>query len=910
MTIIIRTSLRCSPRELYYIHRSDFFYYQHKNGCINVAWENSSMRTFFLILFFSTLSFYARADHITGGEMYYTYSGIIDGEYQYFVTLKLFMRCGTDRQFPNPAIISVFDKVSSSRLRDISVGLSNQQTIQLINPDPCINNPPQVCYIVAYYNFSVSLPFTSTGYILASQVNYRINGISNLDGSSQVGATYTCSIPGTTSGDNNQANNSAVFTGSDLVIVCAGNYFSYSFAAKDDDKDQLRYSFCAAYRSSNAGVNGVPAGTPPYAAVPYDIPRFMEFFPLGNKVSLDAATGLISGVAPPVGVYVVTVCVDEIRNGAVIATQRKDLQIKVAECSVAAALLEDDFMVCGDTRTIAINNKSNSPLIVSYDWAVINPEGTTIFTDKTTALNYTFPVNGVYTVQLTVNKGQACSDTASAPIYVFPGLNPDFSASGICVSKPTIFTDQTTMVTGRVNSWKWDFGELSRPGIFSPVKNPVYTYPSDGLKNVRLVVSTTEGCRDTLIKQINIITKPFLDLTFRDTLICLNDQLKLEAAGTGNFSWSPLAGTVNANSKQPSVFPTTTSMYYVELEREGCKNRDSVLVRVKEHVSLQLMNDTTICSGDTIQLRINSDGLNYEWTPSGQIINPRIPNPLVTSSSTTNYQVKAIIGGCSTKGNIIVNTIPYPVANAGNDETICFNGAVKLKAFTNGNSWQWTPSASLSNAAILDPVANPVNTIQYVFTSYNIASGCPKPGIDTVVVKVLPKIVASAGEDTSIIINQPLQLNASGGDAYIWSPAYSLSAANIANPIAVFDEPSDGLRYKVEVYNSIGCMDSAFIFVKIFATSPSVFVPTAFTPNNDGKNDMLRPIAAGIRHLEYFNIYNRWGQLVFSTKEAGKGWDGKINGQLQTSNTYVWVVKAVDYHGAAYLKKGMVTLIR
>ena len=66
---------------------------------------------------------------------------------------------------------------------------------------------------------------------------------------------------------------------------------------------------------------------------------------------------------------------------------------------------------------------------------------------------------------------------------------------------------------------------------------------------------------------------------------------------------------------------------------------------------------------------------------------------------------------------------------------------------------------------------------------------------------------------------------------------------------------------------------------------PSVFPPIAFTPNNDGKNDLLVPIAAGIRHIEYFNIYNRWGQLVFTTTVNGQGWDGRINGQFQGTNT-------------------------
>ena len=91
---------------------------------------------------------------------------------------------------------------------------------------------------------------------------------------------------------------------------------------------------------------------------------------------------------------------------------------------------------------------------------------------------------------------------------------------------------------------------------------------------------------------------------------------------------------------------------------------------------------------------------------------------------------------------------------------------------------------------------------------------------------------------------------------------------------------------------------------------PGVFVPSGFTPNNDGRNDVLRPVAVGIKAIEYFNIYNRWGQLLFSTKINGRGWDGKIKGQLQPTGTFVWMVKATDYTGAAYFQKGVTTLIR
>jgi len=866
------------------------------------------MRISFLILLLCAFSFIAKADHITGGEMFYTYNGLSNGESSYTVTLKLFMRCNSGRQFPDPAIISVFDKLSYERIRDISVVLSSRQTISITDADPCITAPPTVCYEVAYYNFSISLPLNQSGYILASEVNYRIRGISNIN-SNQVGATYTCEIPGTIPLNNGHVNISAVFTGSDLVIVCANNYFSYSFAAKDDDGDLLRYSFCSAYASSNAGVSGVPAGNPPYKSVSYNSPGFSASFPLGDKVKIDPLTGLITGVAPDAGVYVVTVCVEEVRNTVLIATQRKDLQINIADCSVAAALLNEEYMLCGNTRSIGITNQSNSPLIKSYDWEVINPAGAAIYTSQNPTLNYTFLANGTYTARLTVNKGQACSDTTSAKVFVYPGLDPDFSIDGICINKATVFLDKTTTLSGTVDSWKWDFGESTTTADISLLQNPSYTYPTEGTKAPRLIVTTTDGCRDTIVKSIGIIDKPPITLAFRDTLICINDALQLQASGSGNFLWSPAATIINANTTNPTVSPAVTTTYYVDLETDGCTNRDSVKVRVTDYVNLQVMNDTTICTGDTIQLRVNSDALRYEWTPVNQLNNPFVQNPLAVTPVTTTYQVTAFIGGCSVNENIVVSTVPYPVANAGKDTIICHNTPVQLQALTDGSSWLWTPSSSLSNAESLNPIANPVTTIQYIFSAYD-TRGCPKPGIDTLLVTVLPKIIAAAGEDTAVVIGQALQLNASGGDTYLWSPAFSLSAPNIANPIAVFNEPSNGLRYKVEVYNSIGCYDSAFIIIKIFATAPTVFVPTAFTPNNDGKNDVLRPVVAGMQRFDYFNIYNRWGQLVFSTTANGKGWDGTINGEPQASNTYVWIVKAVDFNGAAYFKKGTVTLIR
>ncbi len=843
--------------------------------------------------------------------MFYSVTSNAGGTYTYSVTLKLFMRCNSGRMFPDPAVISVFEKGSGNRIEDISTPISTREVIQITNFDPCISNPPAVCYEIAYYNFAVILPATASGYVLASQVNYRIRGITNLNGA-QVGATYTCDIPGTGVAPDGPKNNSAVFTGSDLVVVCAGNYFSYSFAASDADGDEIRYSFSDAYASTNGGTNGTPTGAPPFPAVPYGGGDYDGTKPLGGQVKINPNTGLITGIAPPSGVYVVTVSAEEIRNGQVIAVQRKDLQVNIADCNIAAAMLEPDYMLCGNTRTAAISNIAISPLIVSQDWEVYDPGGNSIFTSANFNFNYTFPVNGKYSIRLIVNKNAQCSDTAYSEIYVFPGLVPDFDPVGICISKPTTFNDRTTLISGAVNSWKWDFGELTTTADVAGIQNPVYTYPTMGLKDIRLIVTTTDGCRDTVFKTTTIIDKPPITLGFRDTLICINDRVQLQASGTGNFLWSPPVNMINAATGTPTVAPPVTTKYYVDLETEGCRNRDSVMVRVVNFVTLNQMNDTTICRGDTIRLRINSDGLRFNWLPAAQVLTPGVKDPfVVTPVPNTLYQVTAIIGGCSATKTIRVATIPYPIANAGADTMICYRTSAQLHGLTDGNSWQWSPATTLNNPTSLSPVATPVLDItNYILTTFNSVSGCPKPSRDTVMVTMLPKIFPFAGRDTVVIINQPLQLTATGGIRYQWSPPASLSATNIPNPVALFAEGSSNLHYRVTVYNEAGCSDTAGLNIKVFATLPTVFVPSAFTPNNDGRNDVVKPVAVGMRKIEYFSIYNRWGDMVFTTSTNEHGWDGRVGGRDQGTNTYVWIVKAVDYTGKAYFQKGLVTLIR
>jgi gliding motility-associated-like protein len=302
-----------------------------------------------------------------------------------------------------------------------------------------------------------------------------------------------------------------------------------------------------------------------------------------------------------------------------------------------------------------------------------------------------------------------------------------------------------------------------------------------------------------------------------------------------------------------------------------------------------------------------TDGLNFSWMPSQLLSNPNVKNPFAFPiDASTTFTVTASIGKCSRSDNVIVRTVPYPLANAGNDTTVCFGTNIPLFA-SGGSSYSWSPTFFLTNPNINNPISiAPPRTLEYIVTVTDVL-GCPKPVRDTVRINVT-RIVASAGpRDTAIVLGQPLQLNASGGQFYTWSPSTFLNDTDIPNPIS---NPTDSITYFLRVSDSTGCFGLDTITVRVFRLPAGLYVPTAFTPNGNGLNDVFRPIALGIRNLEYFRVYNRWGELVYQTSEIGKGWDGNYKGREQGTSAFVWQALATDFTGKRIFKKGSVVLIK
>lgn len=167
-----------------------------------------------------------------------------------------------------------------------------------------------------------------------------------------------------------------------------------------------------------------------------------------------------------------------------------------------------------------------------------------------------------------------------------------------------------------------------------------------------------------------------------------------------------------------------------------------------------------------------------------------------------------------------------------------------------------------------------------------------------------------APPDQVIDAGQVVQLYVNGGGAgfsYQWSPSRWLSNAGIADPIA---RPMDTITYKLTATDTAGCKASDSVSLYVKNEIKGVNVPSAFTPNNDGLNDIIRPLLGSGYMLREFNIFNRWGQRVYSTSVAGEGWNGKIKNIQQPSGEYVWTLTVTDDQGNTIARKGTVLLIR
>ena len=862
-------------------------------------------------------------NHLKGGWIQYEFlsSNLTTNTNKYKITVRQYLDCNsTSGQRDANVFLGIFDGATNTLITTLTIARAGFDNPNKTSYSACISSPPIVCYYIDRYEATVDLPFNPNGYTLAVQRCCRIAGIVNVSGnSSTIGISYTNKIPGTINGVDYSNNSSPVFAQKDTAIVCYSSPFSFDFSATDIDGDIINYSFCDGLIGGNGTSGGAqpnPPNNPPYAGVPYST-VFSGSSPMGSTVTIDPKTGIISGIAPSItGDYIVAVCASEYRNNVLIGVTKKEIHIKVANCSISAAVLKPSYISCNGT-TLSFQNESPNATITSYLWDFGVP-GLTNDTSTNPTPTYDFlksgKDSGTFFVKLVVSSSGGCKDSATTKVSIYPGFKPDFNFIGTCYLNPYLFKDATTTTYGVVNSWKWNFGDNTVTSDTALSKDSAWTYPAPVNTSVTLIVSNSKGCIDTIVKPLVIVDKPTIALAFKDTLICSIDSLLLNAnISGGTINWTVANGPnklriINSTSPTPLVFPRDTTTYYVSINNNGCTNNDSVTVNVLKFISVKAGPDTGICKTDPLILNPISDALSYLWTASTGEIVQAVRNPTVKPLSNTRYFVLANLGKCQAKDSLLVKVSDYPTVVLGNDTAICFGNRLQLNAKITGDIFNWTPTVSLINEKTLSPLAGPSKTTTYII-SVRDTTGCKKQVSDTLVVTVVPPINAYAGRDTTILPDQSLQLNASGGNNYLWSPPTGLSAIDIPNPIVLLNGNIDSVVYTVTVFNG-GCQAKDQVVVRIYKTGPDIIVPDAFTPNGDGKNDLARPVTIGITKLNYFTIYNRWGQPVFTTSEFGKGWDGIYNGTPQSGGTYVFKAEGIDISGKAVFRKGTLILIR
>lgn len=342
-----------------------------------------------------------------------------------------------------------------------------------------------------------------------------------------------------------------------------------------------------------------------------------------------------------------------------------------------------------------------------------------------------------------------------------------------------------------------------------------------------------------------------------------------------------------------------------------------VLIATPAVRAQEMMRDT-VCVGASRIYKVNDASVpsTYSWTVNG-ILQPGNGHTLQLTWPLPGLYALTVQehanNGCD--GDVrtgMVYVTPPPVANAGPDQLVCYGQPVQLTG-SGGATYLWSPAHYFANPADAQPQIRLPRAGVYTFVLQAGTPGCPATSQDSVTVTMRPPARIDAGPDIRIAAGQPLTLQAGDPDhlgftLYRWTPAAGLNNSTIPNPVVQLNQPGT-MTYQLSGITAAGCEARDAVTITVYAKA-DLYVPTAFTPNGDGRNDQAVVIAAGIRELQFFRIYNRWGELVFQTRDPGKGWDGLYKGKPQDSHVFVWEARAIDYSGQLIVRKGTITLIR
>ncbi len=387
---------------------------------------------------------------------------------------------------------------------------------------------------------------------------------------------------------------------------------------------------------------------------------------------------------------------------------------------------------------------------------------------------------------------------------------------------------------------------------------------------------TRNGCSYSDSINISYTALPSLNLG-ADTTICNGQTLLLNAAGTGitQFLWQD-------RSTQSSFRTDKAGIYFVQVTgSNGCINKDSIGVSVTLPPLFTLGADTVLCSNSSLSYNFNIANASYLWSNGSTKSNYSIAAP-------GTYSLRVSLAGCAASDSINIMYKPLPIVALGNDSLLCEGNTLRLNAFNTGATYQWQDNSTLSFYTVTAPG---------LYEATVDLNGCKKSGAILITYKKAP--VVFLGNDTVLCNGGQLRLKPFLNSAanYLWQDGSILPQ---------FDVIDSGL-YRLTVSNECGSFSDE---INVTGMICMLQMPTAFSPNKDGLNDVFRvkyPFA--VKQFS-MNIFNQWGQKIFESADITRGWDGTFRGNSLPINSYVWVIQLTGDDGKIQQASGTVTLIR
>lgn len=522
-------------------------------------------------------------------------------------------------------------------------------------------------------------------------------------------------------------------------------------------------------------------------------------------------------------------------------------------------------------------------------------------------------VVGTKTITIYLSSAFSCGNTDTISLNLL-----DAPTASIITPDTTICLGHTIQLhaagsVGLVYNWS-PGATLSSSVAMEPFATPV--------ANTAYTMSATlplSGCIP-ISRVVNVsVNTANMYIVTPDTAICKNKSVQIVTAGSPGlaYSWTPL-GTVNIpNHPTPIVTPSVTTTYSVTATSpvDGCTAYDQVTITVIDP-TINILNPAPfICYGKQVKINVSGDpSYIYSWQPATGLDDPNIQEPNAGPLTPTTYTVTAQdpVLGCTTTAVATVSILPRVRPTAWTPKPICLDEPAALYSEPTGAEYDYDwagPDGYVSG--MQNPYIKRAHIGTqgvYTVTVTNMTTGCQGTDTTYVVVGGASLVFTYVTPDQSIPLGSSVQLDARGAVMYTWTPNDgSLSNPNINNPVAT---PSVTTTYAVVAFDSLGCRNIDSVTIEV-ESEDGVFIPSAFTPDGDGLNDLFRVARKGSYTLLEMNVYDRWGQRVYHHEgDDRSGWDGTFNGQPAIMGTYYYVCILSDRNRMEKAVKGDVTLIR